>query len=209
MKAEGIPKPDGGVRTLGTPTLVDRLNQQALHQVLSPIFEPDFSASSYGFRPGRNAHQALKAARQQVAAGKRWVVDMDLEKFFDRVNHALLMGKLAQKIEDAHVLKLIRRYLEAGMMQEGLTSPRAEGAPRGGPLSPLLSNIVLYSSWTGNWNGAAALSAATPMTATCMCAVNARASGCWRASLGSYRNGSSFKLMRQRARWTSRGGVSF
>jgi RNA-directed DNA polymerase len=152
-----IPKPEGGRRTLGIPTVVDRLIQQALHQVLSPIFEADFSASSYGFRPGRNAHQALKAARQQVAAGKRWVVDMDLEKFFDRVNHDLLMGKLAQKIEDARVLKLIRRYLKAGMMQEGLTSPRAQGTPQGGPLSPLLSNIVLYSSWTGNWNGAAML----------------------------------------------------
>jgi RNA-directed DNA polymerase len=138
-----IPKPDGGRRTLGIPTVVDRLIQQALHQVLSHIFEPEFSDASYGFRPGRNAHQALKAARQQVAAGKRWVVDMDLEKFFDRVNHDLLMGKLAQKIDDARVLKLIRRYLEAGMMEEGLVSPRTEGTPQGGPLSPLLSNIVL------------------------------------------------------------------
>ncbi len=138
-----IAKPEGGLRTLGIPTVGDRLIQQALHQVLQPIFEPEFSVSSYGFRPGRNAHQALKVARQHVAAGKRWVVDMDLEKFFDRVNHDLLMGKLAQKIGDARVLKLIRRYLEAGMMQEGLVSPRAEGTPQGGPLSPLLSNIVL------------------------------------------------------------------
>ena len=138
-----IPKPDGGRRTLGIPTVVDRLIQQALHQVLQPIFEADFSASSYGFRPGRNAHQALKAARQHVAAGKRWVVDMDLEKFFDRVNHDLLMGKLAKKIDDARVLRLIRRYLEAGMMAEGLVSPRTEGTPQGGPLSPLLSNILL------------------------------------------------------------------
>jgi len=138
-----IPKPDGGRRTLGIPTGVDRLIQQALHQVLSAIFEPHFSEASYGFRPGRNAHQALKAARQHVAAGKRWVVDMDLEKFFDRVNHDLLMGKLAQKIDDARVLKLIRRYLEAGMMQDGLISPRGEGTPQGGPLSPLLSNIML------------------------------------------------------------------
>ena len=138
-----IPKPDGGVRTLGIPTVVDRLIQQALHQVLSPIFEPEFSEASYSFRPGRSAHQALKAARQYVAAGKRWVVDMDLEKFFDRVNHDLLMGKLAQKIDDARVLKLIRRYLEAGMMDAGLVSPRSEGTPQGGPLSPLLSNIML------------------------------------------------------------------
>jgi RNA-directed DNA polymerase len=138
-----IPKPDGGLRTLGIPTVVDRLIQQALHQVLSPIFEPTFSEASFGFRPGRSAHQALKAAQQHVAAGKRWVVDMDLEKFFDRVNHDRLMSKLAEKIDDAPVLKLIRRYLEAGMMAEGLVSPRSEGTPQGGPLSPLLSNIVL------------------------------------------------------------------
>jgi RNA-directed DNA polymerase len=138
-----IPKPDGGVRTLGIPTVVDRLIQQALHQVLSPIFEPHFSDASYGFRPGRSAHQALKAAQQHVASGRRWVVDIDLEKFFDRVNHDRLMSQLAEKIDDARVLKLIRRYLEAGMMQEGLVSPRREGTPQGGPLSPLLSNIVL------------------------------------------------------------------
>jgi len=138
-----IPKPDGGRRMLGIPTVVDRLIQQALHQVLSPIFEAGFSEASFGFRPGRSAHQALKAAQQHVAAGKRWVVDMDLEKFFDRVNHDLLMGKLAKKIDDARVLKLIRRYLEAGMMQDGVVSPRSEGTPQGGPLSPLLSNIML------------------------------------------------------------------
>lgn len=138
-----IPKPQGGVRTLGIPTVVDRLLQQALNQVLQPIFEPHFSEASYGFRPRRNAHQALQAARQYVAAGKRWVVDIDLEKFFDRVNHDLLMGKLAKKIEDRRVLKLIRRYLQAGMMAGGLVSPRTEGTPQGGPLSPLLSNIML------------------------------------------------------------------
>jgi RNA-directed DNA polymerase len=138
-----IPKPQGGVRTLGIPTLTDRLIQQALHQVLSPIFEPTFSASSYGFRPGRSAHQAVLAAQRYVAEGRRMVVDLDLEKFFDRVNHDLLMGKLAQRIDDRRVLQLIRRYLEAGMMAEGVTSPRTEGAPQGGPLSPLLSNILL------------------------------------------------------------------
>ena len=138
-----IPKPQGGVRTLGIPTLTDRLIQQALHQVLSPIFEADFSASSYGFRPGRNAHQAVKAAKQYVAEGRRFVVDMDLEKFFDRVNHDLLMEKLSKKIGDGRVLRLIRRYLEAGMMAEGIVSPRTEGTPQGGPLSPLLSNILL------------------------------------------------------------------
>lgn len=138
-----IRKPQGGMRTLGIPTLTDRLIQQALNQVLQPIFEPHFSESSYGFRPGRNAHQALEAATQHVAAGKRWVVDIDLEKFFDRVNHDLLMGKLAKRIDDPRVLKLIRRYLEAGMMAEGLVSPRTEGTPQGGPLSPLLSNVML------------------------------------------------------------------
>ena len=138
-----IPKPQGGVRTLGIPTVVDRLLQQAVHQVLQPIFEPIFSDASYGFRPGRNAHQALRRARQYVAQGKRWVVDIDLEKFFDRVNHDLLMSKLAMKIGDVRVLALIRRYLEAGLMADGLVQPRREGTPQGGPLSPLLSHILL------------------------------------------------------------------
>ncbi|MFH2087976.1 MAG: group II intron reverse transcriptase/maturase [Pseudomonadota bacterium] len=138
-----IDKPQGGTRTLGIPTLTDRMIQQALHQVLSPIFEAGFSESSYGFRPGRNAHQAVKAARQYVAEGRRIVVDMDLEKFFDRVNHDLLMEKLSKKIGDGRVLRLIRRYLEAGMMADGMVSQRTEGTPQGGPLSPLLSNILL------------------------------------------------------------------
>jgi RNA-directed DNA polymerase len=137
-----IPKPQGGMRTLGIPTVVDRLIQQALNQVLQPIFEPTFAEGSYGFRPGRNAHQALQAARQHVAAGKRWVVDIDLEKFFDRVNHALLMGKLAKRIDDPRVLKLIRRYLRAGMMAGGLVSPRTEGTPQGGPLTPLTQKVT-------------------------------------------------------------------
>lgn len=138
-----IPKPQGGVRTLGIPTLTDRLIQQALHQVLSPLYEPGFSDSSYGFRPGRSAHQAVEAARQYAADGYRWVVDMDLEKFFDRVDHDLLMGKLAKQVGDARVLKLIRRYLTAGMMTDGQLEPRREGMPQGGPLSPLLSNVLL------------------------------------------------------------------
>src|SRR5436190_679213 len=138
-----IPKPQGGMRTLGIPTVVDRLIQQALHQVLQPIFEPSFSEASFGFRPGRNAHQALRQAREYVAQGKRWVVDIDIEKFFDRVNHDLLMSKLATKVGDARVLTLIRQYLRAGMMADGVVSPRIEGTPQGGPLSPLLSNILL------------------------------------------------------------------
>src|SRR5215216_5222576 len=143
LKVE-IPKPGGkGMRMLGIPTVIDRLLQQALHQVLSPIFEPDFSESSYGFRPHRSAHQAVLKARQYVREGRRWVVDIDLEKFFDRVNHDLLMSRLARRIKDKRVLQLIRRYLQAGMMSNGLTSARREGTPQGGPLSPLLSNILL------------------------------------------------------------------
>jgi len=138
-----IPKPSGGVRQLGIPTVVDRLIQQALHQVMSPLFEPGFSESSYGFRPGRSAQQAVSQARAYVAEGRRWVVDLDLEKFFDRVNHDVLMSRLARRISDKRVLGLIRRYLQAGMMTGGVVSPRAEGTPQGGPLSPLLSNILL------------------------------------------------------------------
>jgi len=139
-----IPKPDGrGTRTLGIPTVLDRLIQQALLQVLSPIFDPTFSDASYGFRPKRSAHQAVQRARSYIAAGHRWVVDMDLEKFFDRVNHDVLMARVARRVKDTRVLLLIRRYLQAGMMEDGLVSPRTEGTPQGGPLSPLLSNILL------------------------------------------------------------------
>ena len=138
-----IPKPSGGVRTLGIPTVVDRLIQQALHQVLSPVFESTFSQRSYGFRPGRSAGQAVKQAQAYIGEGKRWVVDLDLEKFFDRVNHDVLMSRVTRRVHDVRVLKLIRRFLEAGMMQDGLVTTRTEGTPQGGPLSPLLSNILL------------------------------------------------------------------
>jgi RNA-directed DNA polymerase len=143
LKVE-IPKAGGhGMRMLGIPTVLDRLIQQALHQVISPFFEPDFSESSYGFRPNRSAQQAVLQAREYVKEGRRWVVDIDLEKFFDRVNHDILMSRLARRIKDKRVLRLIRRYLQAGMMSEGLTTARREGTPQGGPLSPLLSNILL------------------------------------------------------------------
>ena len=143
LKVE-IPKPGGkGMRMLGIPTVLDRLLQQALHQVISPLFELRFSESSYGFRPQRSAHQAVLKARQYVREGRRWVVDIDLEKFFDRVNHDILMSRLARRIKDKGVLRLIRRYLQAGMMSNGLTTARREGTPQGGPLSPLLSNILL------------------------------------------------------------------
>lgn len=138
-----IPKPGGGTRMLGIPTVLDRLIQQAVHQVLSPLFDPGFSESSYGFRPGRSAHQAVKAAQRHVEDGLRWVVDIDLEKFFDRVHHDTLMSLVKRKVADREVLSLIDRYLKAGILEGGLASPRVEGTPQGGPLSPLLSNILL------------------------------------------------------------------
>ncbi len=138
-----IEKPDGGVRKLGIPTVLDRFLQQAVMQVLHRRWDRTFSKHSYGFRLGRSAHQAVEAAQQYIAEGCRWVVDLDLEKFFDRVNHDKLMAKIAERISDKRLLKLIRAFLQAGVMENGLVSPVDEGTPQGGPLSPLLSNIVL------------------------------------------------------------------
>jgi len=139
-----IPKPDGGgVRKLGIPCVLDRFIQQAVMQVLQRRWDPTFSNHSYGFRPGRSAHQAVAQAQQYVAEGYGWVVDLDLEKFFDRVNHDKLMGQIAKRVEDKRLLKLIRAFLNAGVMENGLVSPSVEGTPQGGPLSPLLSNLVL------------------------------------------------------------------
>jgi group II intron reverse transcriptase/maturase len=138
-----IPKPDGGSRTLGIPTVVDRFIQQALLQVLTPMYDPGFSDHSFGFRPGRNAHQAVRQAKAYIAQGYEWVVDIDLEKCFDRINHDILMGRLARRISDKRILRLIRRYLQAGVMVNGVVQERYEGTPQGGPLSPLLSNILL------------------------------------------------------------------
>jgi RNA-directed DNA polymerase len=138
-----IPKPDGGTRMLGIPTVKDRLIQQAIHQQLSRYYEPLFSESSYGFRPGRSAHQAVVQASKYIQEGREWVVDLDLEKFFDKINHDRLMQRLSKGIGDKRLLRLIRAYLRAGMMDEGLDGQRISGTPQGGPLSPLLSNIVL------------------------------------------------------------------
>jgi RNA-directed DNA polymerase len=138
-----IPKPKGGQRQLGIPTVIDRLIQQALHQVLNPIFDPTFSENSYGFRKGKSAHQALKKAQEYQRLGKRWVVDMDLAKFFDEVNHDVLMSKIAKRVEDKRVLRLIRRYLRSGIMIDGMVRRRDKGTPQGSPLSPFLSNIML------------------------------------------------------------------
>jgi RNA-directed DNA polymerase len=144
VKRVEMPKPGGkGKRLLGIPTVQDRLIQQALQQVLTPLFDPGFSESSYGFRAGRSAYRAVKAARGYVSEGKRWVVDMDLKKFFDRVNHDILMVRVARKVEDKRVVKLIRRYLKTGIMADGVVSVPHQGTPQGGPLSPLLSNILL------------------------------------------------------------------
>ena len=138
-----IPKPDGGVRLLGIPTVTDRLIQQAIAQVLSKVYDPTFSENSYGFRPNRSAHDAVRKAKEYIRDGHRWVVDMDLEKFFDKVNHDRLMSTLAKRIQDKPLLKLIRKYLQSGVMINGVVSSTLEGTPQGGPLSPLLSNIVL------------------------------------------------------------------
>ena len=143
VKRVELPKPGGGVRMLGIPTVLDRFSQQAVLQVLQPPIDPSFSESSDGFRPGRSAHQAVCQAQRYVQSGRRWVVDVDLEKFFDRVNHDVLMGKLAHRIADARVLRLIRRYLTVGIMAEGVVLERHEGTPQGGPLSPLLANVLL------------------------------------------------------------------
>jgi group II intron reverse transcriptase/maturase len=138
-----IPKPDGGVRQLGIPTVVDRFLQQAIAQALTPLFEPLFSPTSYGFRPGRSAHQAIKQAQEYIRKGYEWVVDIDLEKYFDRVNHDMLMARVARVVKDKRVLKLIRAYLNSGVMVNGVVLDSEEGTPQGGPLSPLLSNIML------------------------------------------------------------------
>jgi RNA-directed DNA polymerase len=138
-----IPKPDGGIRLLGIPTVIDRLIQQAVLQVLTPIFEPEFSQNSFGFRPQRCGHDAVRQAQRYIQEGYRIVVDIDLEQFFDRVNHDILMNRMARKVKDKRILKLIRAYLKSGVMIGGVCVSSEEGAPQGGPLSPLLANVLL------------------------------------------------------------------
>jgi RNA-directed DNA polymerase len=143
VKRVTIPKPDGGERELGIPTVLDRLVQQMLRLVLEPLLDPGFSDSSYGFRPGRRVHDAVSKAKDYVAQGYAWVVDIDLERFFDRVNHDALMARLARKVSDKRVLKLVRRFLNSGVLLDGVVVRTHEGTPQGGPLSPLLSNLML------------------------------------------------------------------
>jgi RNA-directed DNA polymerase len=138
-----IPKPNGGMRQLGIPTVLDRLIQQAILQILQPIFDPTFHPQSYGFRPRRNAHQAIRQVQQFIGEGRHYCVDVDIEKFFDRVNHDILMDRIQKRIKDTRLIRIIQRYLKAGMMDEGVCRQREEGTPQGGPLSPLLSNLLL------------------------------------------------------------------
>ena len=143
VRRHQIPKCGGGVRELGIPTVLDRFIQQCVLQVLQPIFDPTFSEHSHGFRPGRRAHDAVREAQRYIQDGRRWVVDVDLEKFFDRVNHDVLMGKLENRIGDGRLHRIIRRYLKAGVLADGVVVERHEGTPQGGPLSPLLANVLL------------------------------------------------------------------
>jgi RNA-directed DNA polymerase len=155
-----IPKASGGKRPLGIPTVLDRFIQQAVLQVLQAAWDPGFSEHSYGFRPGRSAQGAVRAAQAYIVAGNRHVVDLDIEKFFDRVNHDILMGLVSKRLSDRRILRLIRGFLTAGVLADGLVGPTDEGTPQGGPLSPLLSNLM---SWTGNWSAAATALFAAPM----------------------------------------------
>ena len=171
-----IPKASGGLRPLGIATVLDRFIQQAVLQVLQADWDGTFSETSFGFRPGRSAHQAVERAQAYIASGNAIVVDIDLEKFFDRVNHDILMGLVAKRVADKRILKLVRGFLTAGMMEGGFVSPTDEGTPQGGPLSPILSNLMLMC-WIGSWRSAVIVSCATPTTATFTCAVSGQASG--------------------------------
>jgi RNA-directed DNA polymerase len=158
-----IPKPSGGERELGVPTALDRLIQQALLQVLTPLFAPHFSERSFGFRPGRSAHQAVRCAQREIAAGFEWAVDLDLDRFFDRVQHDALMARAPRRVHDQRVLRLIRRYLDAGVMADGVKQPTEEGTPRAPRSRPCFRTSTSTTS-TGCWSGAGTASSATPTT---------------------------------------------
>lgn len=184
VRAVEIPKPQGGMRQLGIPSVVDRLIQQALLQQLTPIFDPLFSDYSYGFRPGRSAHQAVEMARTHVAAGHRCCVELDLEKFFDRVNHDILMFCVERHVEDKQVLRLIRRYLEAGVMSGGVVSHRQEGRRKAARFRRCYRTSCSMNS-TVSWSGETIASCAMPMTRTFMSVVRVLANECWPVSSGS------------------------
>ncbi len=171
-----IPKPEAGVRELGIPTVLDRFIQQAVMQVLQRHWDRTFSDHSYGFRPGRSAHQAVAQAQQYIAEGHSWVIDLDLEKFFDRVNHDKLMGQIAKRIEDKRLLKLIRAFLNAGVMENGLVSPSVEGTPQGGPLRRC-SATSCSTNWTASWSAGDIALFATRTTATSTFAASGRVNG--------------------------------
>ncbi len=171
-----IPKSGGGVGQLGIPTALDRFIQQGVLQVLQKRWDRTFSEHSYGFRPGRSAQQAVAQAQRHIAEGRRWVVDIDLEKFFDRVNHDRLMGRLAQRVRDKRVLKLIRAFLNAGVMEKGLVSPTTEGTPQGGPLSHSCPTSC-WTNWTESWSDEATALCATRTTVTSTCAANGQDGG--------------------------------
>lgn len=176
VRRVGIPKPDGSERELGIPTVTDRLIQQALLQVLQPLIDPTFSEHSHGFRPGRRAHDAVLAAQRYAQQGRHIVVDVDLSKFFDRVNHDILIDRLKKRINDPGVIRLVRAYLNAGIMDGGVVMDRHEGTPQGGPLSPLLANVLL-DEWIKSWNVGGTASPVTLMTATSTFAVTRRENG--------------------------------
>ncbi len=190
IKRVDIPKPGGGMRQLGIPTTVDRVIQQAILQVLTPILDPTFSESSFGFRPGRGAHDALMQASRYVEQGRAIVVDCDLEKFFDRVNHDILMSRLARRIGDKRLLRIIRRFLTAGIMTNGVCVTRYEGTPQGGHYRRY-RRISCSTTWTRNWRGGDTASAAMPTTATSTSKARRRESGLWNPSHGSWRSGLS------------------
>jgi RNA-directed DNA polymerase len=173
VKRVEIPKPDGGVRKLGIPTVLDRFIQQAVMQVLQQRWDPGFSDHSYGFRPGRSAHQAVAQAQRYIAAGYGWAVDLDLEKFFDRVNHDRLMGQIAKRVDDKRLLKLIRAFLNAGVMENGLINPSVEGTPQGDLFRRCLAMLCSTNS-TASWSAGDTDMSATQMTAMSMCAANVR-----------------------------------